>query len=923
MLVNLSSVNEADHAKFSNYFNDGFVIGRNSVICLVKGQVAQDDASKSITITDGTPLRIKWDCYNIQEFILNPGADTTYTPQAFVDYIASLIPDDTCQGYGQRFTVQYDEDAEDTLITFIIYRITQTLNVYNPMNIVYSADNYKRTYLADCVNSADGSIAQMVTSGPGNLGGGSLQSQFGRSFIALNDFGATALSFDPQYFPPVDMPNRFAFQQSIADILESNMEWIIGRGNCDEFEICLGNQENTTAYRADRSPTIATDHNNGEVYYRMCYKRDGSVQHEVYNNTTDTMDALVQYKQNPGDRIRINLKQIDNASYTPNSVKQYFPIILIDYTEGLTYWYSGRGVGSYTDNTTGLPPSIPIDVFMSDNYDNAYPTMLAEYNSSGFKDWGITGTKRVAGFSKEVGFETTEPATGGGFYCASTATPQLIGKTIPDPAFLSTQNMRQLIRYELTHVGGGLPTHKRVFKLSPGKSFPLTNPWAIFMNVSPGNDGQARGGGVADNVQTWFASDDHPIIKFYLQGTTTGYDIEVRQADGTLHTAQLINVATAQRITAFLGTYYMKISYDGSMAGLTTPRQMNFSFNEYTTGNVYTASITLTGELENMTNIGGIDPENQIDTFDSWAYGNFNAFRFYEASDIPLGQNWIATEARPDAINDWKGALFNKLWGILRNPTSTNYINNITDNDFFFGRGGSYVVMGNQANAGITQITNGEPPNPLRTNSVGLSAKEHAVSSFDTFWYDLVNFNCPNALLLPIGNQFGESNAEAYSQVNKGIVSASAIGDEIDFNNPAPDANGNVVLQAQVEAGLGLQHPIIELEGELEDIALEHEVMNVEITNLSHRSFNGANHQVDKTIYQIPAVGADRTSVDNLDIIEITPPQKVWIDLNNSMDIPINKLDVQISDKLGKKLENLRPNTNLSLEIRPKNNVNI
>ena len=62
--------------------------------------------------------------------------------------------------------------------------------------------------------------------------------------------------------------------------------------------------------------------------------------------------------------------------------------------------------------------------------------------------------------------------------------------------------------------------------------------------------------------------------------------------------------------------------------------------------------------------------------------------------------------------------------------------------------------------------------------------------------------------------------------------------------------------------------------------------------------------------------------VGNDEIIECTPPSKVWIPLNNAMEIPLNRLDVQISTVDGKKIQNLlRDDTNITIQIE--DNINL
>ena len=99
------------------------------------------------------------------------------------------------------------------------------------------------------------------------------------------------------------------------------------------------------------------------------------------------------------------------------------------------------------------------------------------------------------------------------------------------------------------------------------------------------------------------------------------------------------------------------------------------------------------------------------------------------------------------------------------------------------------------------------------------------------------------------------------------------------------------------------------------DVSLvDNEAMCVQIENLTHRSLSGASKAWDKSIYQIPTI-AFNSEIGNEEIVEFAPPSKVWIPLDNAMEIPLNKLDVLISTVDGKKVETLRQETNISIQI--------
>ena len=68
---------------------------------------------------------------------------------------------------------------------------------------------------------------------------------------------------------------------------------------------------------------------------------------------------------------------------------------------------------------------------------------------------------------------------------------------------------------------------------------------------------------------------------------------------------------------------------------------------------------------------------------------------------------------------------------------------------------------------------------------------------------------------------------------------------------------------------------------------------------------------------------ADKEIKDNLEVLEVIPPTKVWVELNNAGDIPLNRLEVQLSDTNGVKLDNkiYQQPTNIVVEIKNKNEI--
>lgn len=166
-------------------------------------------------------------------------------------------------------------------------------------------------------------------------------------------------------------------------------------------------------------------------------------------------------------------------------------------------------------------------------------------------------------------------------------------------------------------------------------------------------------------------------------------------------------------------------------------------------------------------------------------------------------------------------------------------------------------------------------------------------------------------------------SAFAYSGEGMGMVDVSqpatrSAEDVFDFINPI--VAGDQVIEPPAFVAPNTNNPALRIITDFDDAELDAEAINVEITNLPHRTMNGANKSYDKTIYQLPVI-SNTAEVGTNEVVEHVPPTKVWIPLDNAMEIPITRLDVQLSDVEGKQLTQLRQETNLSIEIQ--DNINL
>ena len=157
------------------------------------------------------------------------------------------------------------------------------------------------------------------------------------------------------------------------------------------------------------------------------------------------------------------------------------------------------------------------------------------------------------------------------------------------------------------------------------------------------------------------------------------------------------------------------------------------------------------------------------------------------------------------------------------------------------------------------------------------------------------------------------------TDIGVGLTDINTLHNALAFEN-YDLANQRVIEESLPNFLTGEDNPWFNEKAEVSNVALEDEVFNVEITNLPHRSLNGKNHSYDKTIYQLP-VETTSKEIQGVKITEHSAEQRVWIPLNNAGELPISKLDVQISKEDGTKAENLRPDTHLVLQIEQRNDI--
>ena len=85
--------------------------------------------------------------------------------------------------------------------------------------------------------------------------------------------------------------------------------------------------------------------------------------------------------------------------------------------------------------------------------------------------------------------------------------------------------------------------------------------------------------------------------------------------------------------------------------------------------------------------------------------------------------------------------------------------------------------------------------------------------------------------------------------------------------------------------------------------------------NLPIRTYNGLTGNISKCIYQVIGKGIHEEPDEDIQQISITVPQKIYHKLNNAGEIVINSFDVVIRDLNEVEETNIKPDTNIVIEI--------
>ena len=909
MLVKLSSDNQLDPTKFSNTFSESLTIKPFSKICLIKGQITKFDTGKKIKIDAGTVLNIRFTPYDVVQIILNPGADTVYTLPEFISTVRGLLPDGTALNRGGSFVDVTGTEVAAADLEWVFYWTGLSPDYETFM---YNNAEYRRLFLAAFTGKA------MPKTGPSNLGAGFNQTQIGGG---TGNYACGTAWDITKYTPPPNQVNGFAHNMLLEDKGDATTNWVLAQPNIRNLHVTFGNgTHNGTAYTD--APIIGTDRYQqpggtwGNALLDIHYRTNGLYLVKYFNVAQNNFETVVtDLPYQPGDTWELSALGI-SGNTGQRDFKRYFSFNAeLKRSNGLQYWIPGRTnvtagntvmVLNDTINFSNNPYALTLEQYYTDYLDlelDAQKTRYFEKNMD--TTWLGTGPRFVAGNNTDNSGETransAETAIDGGILIAKAGITDVV-KGLVGSSLAWTDRSFFLERYTTAAVPALASDKNAVMLVDRGTGIPLTTPYMTNFFIRPADDtAQLAGGGT--NRMTILSSHatEARLVEIAI-GQQEAWDIQFYSAAGgaTSQTLQLQDAST-NRINIALGTnYHFTMLFYGSNVG-TGKGQISFEMVDLDTGIKYTGSDNLVEFMNPILALGGIEP-NVVTDYNQASCAYYADFRHYQKCETGTGTAAMFTPQLTAVQNYWKTGVYDDVqffWGGTKStvfPTA----------QMLDGQGNiqeSYIVGGL-----------GRPEVPISQ----FFQRDLLENPVDSGWYDVQNVYSPGCTHVPNAKRITTLPATSYANSECGLCQVGSIQDEFEFINPQVDEDGNVLEnRTNVYTGDGVNNPDADFKIDLEDRQLDRDTVNIEVTNLTHRTFNGTNGSIDKTIYQMP-LKPQGDVLDNLEIIEDFPNQKVWLDLNNPSEIPLTRLDVQLSDTTGRKLSNIvytQP-TNIVIEIR-------
>tara|TARA_R110002020_G_scaffold49009_2_gene139910 strand:- start:15 stop:2759 length:2745 start_codon:yes stop_codon:yes gene_type:complete len=912
-LFNLTSFGKTNHAKFENYFNDTVTLKPYSEIALVGAQIARKNENQRVIVPPDTIIMVRFNPYDLFPVSLNAGgaANLSLTLTAFATIFNGLIPDNTALQRGCRMIVETNDPEEDDNARFqFFYTGNQTLDYETFM---YGNANYKRQYW----NNITGQNLPIF--GPGNTGIGNNQPSI-KGDLADTSYGI-AMGFDlNNYSPPTNQINNHVFNLQLEQFeVENQNEWIIGQPALRTITMSFGKATNSDPTTVSTGPVIGTpgyDNPNGEpgnLLFNLEYRPDGNCQVLVFNKNTADMQQIVLSNYQPGE-----VWELMCVKTSPNGPRSqgYFRLGR-KMTNGLAYYFPNlptTPANHWYNNPNSKAVGVALNQFYTPSLTSTGAQATALFNNNDMKNLRITGPRACSGFDGDLSGDAqanTQEVVNARYFNNQAGPDVLEGYVHVGVGLPIYNNAVAIRRYDPTEAPNTIPQRRDIFQLTEENQPLVTDaPFMIGMFCYLINDTAQVLPALAPQIQTLISSGldaNSPVVQLF-PGATPGKDVRLTMKDASQLDFILLD-SGGSRININTNTdYYITIEYFGGTVGdiRVTLTQLVVQQTLGGVAGIYQATVATGGQtLHNLGYIGG--PKQTIPaTYDLRGAFFFADFRFYTKNDYTTNTNQL-----------WESSM-----NILKyyNQTGT-----VSSGAYYFNEENveqyQVIVPQNAAPAGSEpEYRNIGFMRPEETVSVVVQRDNNA--SYDPNWWDFQNFYFRPCTIMPNNLRYLPLAANAYAGAQEGLIDVvpelTAEPPGLEFLDPVPDANDNCLNFNTGNPRLyGENNPTSRILFSADYKRNQDKVMDIQVTNLPHRSYNGYNHMGDKSIYRVLMRGDINVEVLNdVRILEIDVPERTYIPLNNPTEMTINQLEVLISDVEGKEESDLTEDTYVTVDIK-------
>ena len=913
-VFNLSSKGETNPANFTNYLNDTVSLKPFSKIALIGAQLCRKDETQLVIVPPNTTAYVRFNPYDIFAVNLNiTPVNKTYTLQAFITMFNGLVPDDLALRRGAQMTIDSQDAGEPDNLRLKFYH---TLNILQDYEFhMYSGNrSYARQYWNTC--QSQGAVKALPVFGPGNTGIGNNQPQI-KGTIGASEY-CVAMGWNLNvYTPPPTQVNGGCFNLQLENFeVENANSFIIGQPNLRGVEIAFGTglQDTVTPTLLLEGPIVGTPRYNnpgaqwGNHIFNIQLNQNGDSVIKVWNNDTLNLDTILTTDYNPGEvwEVQTVASALENRTFRKRSYIQ----LARKRSNGLTYWFPNQPTtpaNSWFNNPNSKATGVALyDFYVPSLAFNNAEAIKERYDFFTMKNLKITGPRACAGFrdSDPSPQADTQEVVNARYQNNDAAVIVLEGFTPIAGQPIMYTNAVLLRRYAPAEAPGLQPVRRDVFQLVEENQPLVTDSPCMIAMFANFIDDTAQITG--NNIHTLISSDratNQPVIQVAI-ANIEAWDIALHLKNGSVQNVSPLDSLGARINIGLNKQYYFHFAWKGTNHNTCVVRVIDinaaFAAGDGVTG-YYTVIVGMPSSLYNLGYIGGNywGTASDYNTRGAFYFADFRFYNKSERAGLPLD-----------------------IWGVNQGALDFYQYTGLPQIEWFFTPPDDpnrevLIPTGTGPSGDETQYVNVGDMRPEETVSVVVQRPTN-VASQDLYWWDLQNIYYRPCTILPNNRRTIDQPEANYAGPQQGLTNVNELEDtEIQFTDPQPDANNNVLnISTGYPLNIGPNNPTSRILMDIDFIRNEDKILDIQITNLPHRSYNGTNHMNDKTIYRVLNRGNENViNLGTVRISEIDVPERIYIPLENGSEYHINKLDVKITDVDGKEEADLTEDTYVSVEI--------